>query len=157
MVRVAAPGADAELAGRLLHDFLVEFDAPSPGAVALRDRFEALLAADTGMLVLIAVSGGTPLGLAVLVVRPTCFVDGQAAMLEELYVVPERRGEGIGSAILQRALTEATARGVEFFEVGVDEGDVDARRFYERHGFTNEARPGTAERMLYYEQELRSQ
>ena len=155
VVRVATPGADAEVAGTLLHDFLAEFAAPSPGAAKLRDRFESRLVADTGMLVLIAASDTTPVGLAVLVVRPTCFVDGRAMTLEELYVVPDRRGEGIGSAIIRCAVAEGAARGVEFVEVPVDEGDVDARRFYERHGFTNQAEPGTDQRMLYYEQELR--
>lgn len=154
-MRVAGPGADAEVAGALLHDFQAEFDSPSPGATALRDRFASLLGDGTGMLVLIATSDDTPVGLGVLVVRPTSFVDGRAIMLEELYVVPGRRGEGIGSAIIRRAMAEAAERGVEFFEVGVDEGDVDARRFYERHGFTNEAQPGGDERMLYYERELR--
>ena len=41
-------------------------------------------------------------------------------MLEELYVVPERRSEGIGTALIRRSIAEALARGVEFFEVGVD-------------------------------------
>jgi hypothetical protein len=31
----------------------------------------------------------------------------------------------------------------------VDEGDVDARRFYEAHGFSN-TEPGEDERLLYY-------
>ena len=35
----------------------------------------------------------------------------------------------------------------------MDEVDVDARRFYERHGFSN-TEPGGTDRMLYYEREL---
>jgi GNAT superfamily N-acetyltransferase len=153
-VRVAATRADAELAGKLLDDFLAEFDTPSPGAAKFTERLATAIAADDGLLVLMAYADGAPVGLAVLAVRPTCFVDGRAIMLEELYVVPKRRGQGIGSALLRRAITEAQTRGVEFFEVGVDEGDVAARRFYERHGFTNAAAPGSDERMLYFEQEL---
>ena len=104
-VRVAATRADAELAGTLLHDFFAEFDTPSPGAAKFGERLAKAIAADDGLLVLIAHTDGAPVGLAVLAVRPTCFVDGRAIMLEELYVVPERRGQGICSALLRRSIT----------------------------------------------------
>lgn len=39
-------------------------------------------------------------------------------------------------------------------QINVDEDDRDARRFYERHGFTN-LESGSTERMLCYLRELR--
>ena len=46
------------------------------------------------------------------------------------------------------AFEEAARRSVDYIEVNVDEGDVDALRFYRRHGFVAEE-PDTGERALY--------
>ena len=75
------------------------------------------------------------------------------ALLDELYVVPALRGQGIGSALLDRAEAVARQRGAEVLEINVDGEDVDARRFYERHGYTN-TEPGQDEPMLYYYRRL---
>jgi ribosomal protein S18 acetylase RimI-like enzyme len=85
--------------------------------------------------------------------RPNVWYEGRVALLDELYVAPELRGRGIGSALL--ALVEATAaqRGADLLEINVDGDDTDARRFYERHGYTN-MEPGQDEPMLYYYREL---
>ncbi len=72
-------------------------------------------------------------------------------MLDELYVAPGHRGRGIGTQIMRRALAEIRARGAGELQINVDEVDVDARRFYERHGFTNIEQDS---RMLLYIQEL---
>jgi len=50
-------------------------------------------------------------------------------------VEPRLRGQGIGSAILKELTSISRGRGVDLIEINVDEGDVDAQRFYERHGF----------------------
>ena len=152
VVRVAA-GADAERVGRLLHDFRAEFDTPSEGALHLGHRMRGLLDRDD-VLVLLSGPPDRETGLGVVILRATCLVDGDAALLEELYVVPARRNEGIGGRLLRLAIDEVRARGAETFEVPVDEGDTDARRFYERHGFTNFSSPEADERMLYYERPL---
>jgi hypothetical protein len=44
---------------------------------------------------------------------------------------------------------DTAERSVSLVEINVDEGDVDARRFYERHGFAA-TEPGSPERALYY-------
>ena len=46
-------------------------------------------------------------------------------------------------------LAKAGDDGWGLVEINVDEFDHDARRFYERHGFTS-TEPGSDERALYY-------
>ena len=150
-VRLATP-ADAAVVGRLLFDFNTEFDAPTPSADDFAARFTALLARDD-VLVVLAEDAGAPTGFGYLTLRPTPYGDGPLAQLEELYVVPDLRDGGIGTAILTRAVDEVVARGAIEVHINVDEIDADTRRFYERHGFTN-IQPGEDYRMLCYLREL---
>lgn len=147
-VRVAVT-ADAETAGRLLFDFNVEFDSPTPDAATLAGRFASLLSRED-VLVLLAADDA---GFAFLTLRPTPYSDGPLAQLEELYVRADLRDRGIGGALLTVAIDEVRARGGEEIHINVDEVDVDTRRFYERHGFTN-IQPGEDYRMLCYLREL---
>ena len=141
---------DAAEVGRLLHDFNTEFDTPSPGADVLAARLGVLLAGDET----IAILAGTPsVAVALITLRPNVWYDGPVALLDELYVIPERRGQGIGSAIIDLLISTARARGVELIEINVDEADVDAQRFYERHGFAW-TDPDSGERAFYFSQEL---
>jgi GNAT superfamily N-acetyltransferase len=142
---------DAGEVARLLHDFNSEFGSPSPGAEVLAARLRVLLAGDAT----IAILAGTPaVAVALVTLRPNVWYAGQVALLDELYVVPHLRGHGIGSAIVDQLMSTSRARGVDLIEINVDEGDVDAQRFYERHGFSS-TEPGSTERSFYYAQELK--
>jgi GNAT superfamily N-acetyltransferase len=147
-----ATAADAHEVARLLHDFNVEFDTPTPGVDVLAARLRRLLAgAET-----FAILAGTPaVALALITLRPNVWYPGRVALLDELYVVPSLRGRGIGSKLIDLLVSEAHERSVSLIEINVDEGDVDARRFYERYGFAA-TEPGSTERALYYFRELTS-
>lgn len=134
----------------MLDAFNREFDTPTPGAEALRPRLARLLA-DQAVHALIA--GEPAVGIAVVTLRPNVWYDGPVALLDELYVVPERRGGGIGSQLLSAAEALAVRHGCELFEINVDGEDTDARRFYERHGYSCIEPPQT-EPALYYFREL---
>jgi GNAT superfamily N-acetyltransferase len=146
-----ATADDADDVARLLHDFNTEFGTPSPGAVVLAARLRVLLAGDATVAIL---AGAPPVGLALVTLRPNVWYDGPVALLDELYVVPDLRGRGTGSAIIERLLALARDRGVGLVEINVDESDVDAQRFYERHGFCGTETPGATERSFYYWREL---
>lgn len=142
--------SDAAQVARLLHDFNVEFDTPTPGVDVLARRLRGLLAEDRMFALLI---GSPPVGVALVSLRPSVWYRGQVALLEELYVEASMRGQGAGSRLIEMLLTEARARSVSLVEIQVDEGDVDARRFYERSGFST-TEPGADERALLYFLEL---
>lgn len=142
--------ADAEEIARLLDDFNAEFETASPGVEVLSARLRVLLKGDATFAVL----AGTPaVAVALVTLRPNVWYAGHVALLDELYVVPALRGHGIGSAVVDRMMSTCRARGVDLVEINVDEGDVDAQRFYERHGFSS-TEPGSPERAFYYYQEL---
>ncbi|MEV4507439.1 GNAT family N-acetyltransferase [Dactylosporangium sp. NPDC049525] len=153
-VRRATP-ADAELVADMLDTFNREFDTPSPGVAVLAGRLKTLLAGDD----LAALLTGEPTadapaaGLAVLSFRVSVWYDGPAVTLDELYVRPGLRGRRYGHALLTAACELARGRGAEALEINVDGEDVDARRFYEAHGFSN-TEPGAAEPMFYYYRDL---
>jgi putative acetyltransferase len=54
--------------------------------------------------------------------------------LERLYVLPEARGTGTGSALLRTVADEARRRGHARLEIWSDKRFLDAHRLYERHG-----------------------
>lgn len=60
-----------------------------------------------------------------------------SAYLAELYVVAQRRGRGLGRALLQTAIDVARARGANYMDLGTSEDDVAARSLYESLGFIN--------------------
>ena len=141
---------DADVLAQLLHDFNTEFDTPTPGAPVIAANLRDLLAADATFAFL-AESPAAGMGLVTL--RPNVWYDGPVALLDELYVVPDRRGQGIGTAMIELLMTECRARGVLLIEINVDESDVDAQRFYRRHGFSD-VDPDSGERASYFLQEL---
>ncbi|MDT7764333.1 MAG: hypothetical protein QOC63_3753 [Mycobacterium sp.] len=59
----------------------------------------------------------------------------------------------LGSALLTTAEATLRDRGGTLFEINVDAQDTDARRFYERHGYSN-TEPGSTQPLLYYYREL---
>lgn len=147
-VRLATT-ADADAVARLLHDFNVEFASDTPGPAVLAPRLRRLLAEEHTFCV---VAGSPIVGFGLVTLRTNVWFDAPVALLDELYVEPDRRDQGIGTQLL--ALVEATcrARGIAQVEINVDEGDVDTRRFYERHGYRSGE--GDGERALFYERLL---
>ena len=148
--RLAGVG-DAGEVGRLLHDFNTEFDTPSPGADVLTERLATLLAGDSMFAILV---GSPAVAVALVSIRPNVWYPGRVGLLDELYVHPDHRSKGIGSAILKLLQHHSLTIGIDALEINVDEGDVDAQRFYERNGYSS-IEPDTNERAFYYFRELR--
>ena len=88
-----------------------------------------------GRGLLLLASDREPVGVAVLSYTYALEHGGPAAWLDELYVVPERRGKGIGLALLKRGMAAARRAGCVFMELEVVAGHGRAARLYLREGF----------------------
>jgi ribosomal protein S18 acetylase RimI-like enzyme len=149
-VRIATE-ADARAVGQLLHDFNREFDEPTPEPAWLARRIKKLIGGgDTAVLLI----GPGPDGVAVLRFREAIWDAAPECYLAELYVVPSRRGRGLGRVLMEGVLDHARARGATYMDLGTGEHDVAARALYESLGFSNrEGRPNGPVN-FYYEREL---
>jgi len=132
----------------MLHDFNTEFSEPTPGTEVLSRRVLALI--ENGAMTYL-LGGEGPDGFAQVSFRPSIWADEPVGYLEELYVVPERRGEGIGRAIMNAVLELARERGAAGMEVVTGEDDTAARSLYESVGFANEIEGEEKARALFYE------
>ena len=145
-----ARAEDAQRLARMLHDFNTEFGDPSPGVETLEQRVRAFVEDGRKTFLL----DEQRLGFAQVSFNPSIWSDGPVGLLEELYVVPDRRGEGIGRALMEAVLALARERGAAGMEVITGEDDTAARALYEKFGFENEIEGEENARSLFYELEL---
>ena len=141
-------------AARLLHDFNVEYDEPTPSPEDLAARLAELLEGDHVTVLLVRdAEGGRPVGVAVLRVQPSLWGEAHEAYLAELYVVPSRRGQGHGRVLITEAVRVARERGADYAFLVTSEDDVSAQRLYEAAGFRRTEGAG-GPLMLAYERDL---
>ncbi|MFC7202006.1 GNAT family N-acetyltransferase [Haloferax namakaokahaiae] len=61
--------------------------------------------------------------------------DVRRGTIHNLFVLPERRGSGVGTELLTAAEAQLRANGVDTISLDVLAANEDARRFYRRHGY----------------------
>ena len=142
---------DAPAVGQLLHDFNREYDEPTPTPAEMAERMAELMAGGDETIVLLTDGPDHPDGLAVLRLRPGIWSRALECYLAELYVIPERRRQGRGLALMEAAMAAARAAGADHIDLGTGEHDTGARALYERLGFVSRDGDGLS---LYYEREL---
>jgi GNAT superfamily N-acetyltransferase len=82
--------------------------------------------------VLMAWGEGRVIGVAVLAYRLNVSAAGLFASIEDLYVRPESRRQGVGRALLEEAAERCKIRGVSYVEVQIDD---EAAAFYSAMGY----------------------
>jgi ribosomal protein S18 acetylase RimI-like enzyme len=142
---------DAPEVARLLHDFNTEFDEPVPEVGLLARRVADFIERGEAIFLL---AGAGPDGVAEIRFRPSIMTGELDAYLEELYVAPAMRGQGLGRALLEGAMDTARERGATHMDLGTSEDDTAARGLYESAGFTNRERLPDGPVMFVYEREL---
>jgi GNAT superfamily N-acetyltransferase len=85
--------------------------------------------------ILIARRSAETVGIAVMPFTWTVEHGGKVAWLDELYVKPELREEGIGTKLLEAVLDLARSEGLFAIDLEVDEGHARVASLYTRFGF----------------------
>ena len=113
--RVATVTEVASVAG-LLDAFNRGYDTPTPGKAVLATRLRRLLGSGD---VIALLTGDPAVAVALLTLRPNVWYDGPVALVGELYVAPELRGRGLGSALLAAAEAMTRQRGGDLLSAGL--------------------------------------
>ncbi|WIV67280.1 GNAT family N-acetyltransferase [Natrialbaceae archaeon AArc-T1-2] len=97
---------------------------------------ETLSAHRVGDGLLVARLDGEVVGFASFTVEHGTFeLDVTRGLLSNLYVTPSRRGEGIGTALLEAVEDALAERGVDVVTLEAMADNEAARRFYRRNGY----------------------
>lgn len=134
----AAPG-DAPAVVELLLAQLAEHDIDTPRP-AVEHAVAGMLAEPRRGRIFVARDGERLVGVAYVSFIWALEHGGHSAWLEELYVRPEERSHGVGSALLAAAIDFARADGCAALDLEVEEAHVRAARLYERTGFERHTR-----------------
>ncbi len=98
-----------------------------------------LMTADLGQ-VWIFFDGKIPVGYIVLTLGFSFEYHGRDAFIDELYVQPEYRRQGIGKRAMRFVEERARELGVNALHLEVDQGNEPAAELYRRTGYENHAR-----------------
>lgn len=74
-------------------------------------------------------------GMVNLLFTISTFTGGKVAILEDMVILPDCRGGGTGSFLLQAAIEKATQLGCSRITLLTDMSNVRAQAFYQRSGF----------------------
>lgn len=92
-----------------------------------------------GCSILLAENAGKIAGLLSYSVRPNLYHNGETAIIDELVVLENWRGQGIGSALLDTLLARLEVRGCVEVSVTTMSDNIGAVHFYRAHGLVDEA------------------
>jgi GNAT superfamily N-acetyltransferase len=117
----------------LLEAYAAEMRGVLAGAIVATPQAQvALLESHPAAEVLVAEADGAALGFAVLFDLPEIVFARRCGQLDDLFVMPARRGRGIARALVAEACALGQARGWSHLRWFVPEGDEGAIALYER-------------------------
>src|SRR5438552_10160558 len=105
------------------------------GFQGLNDALDLFLEQSELGFVWMAYDGNGVAGICVVCYAISTSMGAVVAKLDDVSVKPDRRGQGIGTALLQQLKEQLKKEAVTRIDVGVHLENPDARRFYERLGF----------------------
>ena len=105
----------------------------------ITDRYVGQYLSCSGSCILVAEVEGQVVGLLSYSVRPNLYHAADSGLIEGLIVAENRRGGGIGSALLSETLRRLESMGCAEVSVSTTPDNTDAQRFYRSHGLVDEA------------------
>ena len=131
---VPATPDDVALVHQLVHGLAV-YEKLEDEFVARPEAFaDALFGPRPAAEALIARLDGTPVGVALTFQTFSTFVGTRGTWLEDLFVLPEHRGRGVGKALLAALARRCVERGQARLEWSVLDWNEPAIRFYNSLG-----------------------
>jgi len=136
MAATLRPATPADVGAMLaLMSELAEFEKLTHLFVATEENLhEALFGARASAEALVAEDGGRLVAYALFFHNFSTFLGRRGLYLEDLYVQPSQRGNGLGTAMLRRLAALAVERGCGRFEWTVLDWNQPAINFYEKMG-----------------------
>ena len=132
-IRFATP-TDVPTVLRFIRE-LADYEREADKVVATEELLhEALFATPPAAEALIAERDGQPIGMALFFHNFSTWTGWRGLYLEDLYVTPEARGTGAGTALLKRLAAIAKERGCARFEWSVLTWNTPAIEFYRSLG-----------------------
>ena len=130
----AATARDVPVLLRLIKA-LADYEKLASAVVATEDQIrETMFAGVPQAEAVIAYADGEPVGLAIWFHNYSTFLGRRGLYLEDLFVLPEWRGQGIGKALLVHLAGIAVERGCGRMEWSVLDWNEPAIGFYKRLG-----------------------
>lgn len=134
-IRAAGPG-DAPVLLPLVHAFYEHFGYPYAEEQKARALEELIGDPALGVAWLVAL-GGEVVGYSILSFYFSLEFGGRTAFVDELFVVPERRGRGIGTAVLGLLEEEGRRLGLRALHLESEAANTGATALYTRLGFVD--------------------
>lgn len=136
MIRAATP-ADVPVILALITELATYEREPDAVTATEADLAAALFAERPHVWCHLAEVDGAVAGFALWFLNFSTWIGRHGIYLEDLYVRPEHRGNGIGLAMLRMLATTATERGYGRVEWSVLDWNVPSIEFYRRVGATS--------------------
>lgn len=105
-------------------------------AQSYTDAFDAIAADPNNELIVGCMDGGIVATLQLTFTPSLSFQGSWRATVESVRTDAALRGRGIGAALMKHAIERARARGCRIVQLTTNKARDDARRFYERLGFS---------------------
>jgi ribosomal protein S18 acetylase RimI-like enzyme len=131
-IRQARKDDEAEFRG-LWAEYLAFSRVELPSSVT-DATCERIVTPSSAMKALVATDlSGSLVGFAVYVLHPYSFGEGEACLVDDLYVHTDTRGLGIGKALISHLIERADGEGWSKVYWVADEDNVAARALFDRH------------------------
>ncbi len=126
---------DIDILVEMLNSLFTIEDDFSPDPLKQRAGLDIIVSGKTGGAVFLAEYDGSPAGMVNLQKIVSTAAGGFSVLLEDLYVVPEMRRNGVGTVLLQEAIRWGREEGSLRIQLGADVRNKPAISFYTAKGF----------------------
>lgn len=137
-IRLAADKDIPCLIALLSELFAIEAEF-QPDEAAEARGLAMILAAPTSGRILMAEDEGRAVAMVNLIYIVSTALGARVALLEDMIVTREARGQGLGRALIEAAIAQARSDGCRRITLLTDGTNTAAHAFYERAGFTRSA------------------